>query len=81
MDRGVPTEEVLAQMRATDPPVHYLVGTPKGRLTRLRRSDRQAVAAGATRVRSSCCRKKASSTSSPKAAIASPKNELCADAS
>jgi hypothetical protein len=35
MDRGVPTEEVLAQMRATDPPVHYLVGTPKGRLTRL----------------------------------------------
>ena len=35
MDRGVPTEDVLAQMRASDPPVHYLVGTPKGRLTRL----------------------------------------------
>jgi len=35
MDRGVPTEEVLAEMRASDPPVHYLVGTPKGRLTRL----------------------------------------------
>ena len=35
MDRGIPTEEVLAQMRAADPPVHYLVGTPKGRLTRL----------------------------------------------
>jgi hypothetical protein len=35
MDRGVPTEEVLAQMRASAPPVHYLVGTPKGRLTRL----------------------------------------------
>ena len=35
MDRGVPTEEVLAQMRSSDPPVHYLVGTPKGRLTRL----------------------------------------------
>jgi hypothetical protein len=35
MDRGVPTEEVLAQMRAADPPVQYLVGTPKGRLTRL----------------------------------------------
>jgi hypothetical protein len=31
----VPTEEVLAEMRAADPPVHYLVGTPKGRLTRL----------------------------------------------
>src|SRR5207245_10054630 len=37
MARGVPTEEVLAEMRATDPPVHYLVGTPKGRLTRLER--------------------------------------------
>jgi hypothetical protein len=35
MDRGVPTEEVLAQMRRSDPPVQYLVGTPKGRLTRL----------------------------------------------
>jgi hypothetical protein len=27
--------EVLAEMRDADPPVHYLVGTPKGRLTRL----------------------------------------------
>jgi len=35
MDRGIPTEEVLAQMRQSDPPVHYLVGTPKGRLTKL----------------------------------------------
>ena len=35
MDRGVPTEEILAEMRASDPPVNYLVGTPKGRLTRL----------------------------------------------
>jgi len=35
MDRGIPTEEVLEEMRASDPPVHYLVGTPKGRLTRL----------------------------------------------
>lgn len=34
MDRGIPTEEVLAQMRTSDPPVHYLVGTPKGRLRR-----------------------------------------------
>jgi len=32
MDRGVPTEEVLEQMRQSDPPVSYLVGTPKGRL-------------------------------------------------
>ncbi len=35
MDRGVPTEEVLARMRTSDPPVQYLVGTPKGRLTKL----------------------------------------------
>ena len=34
MDRGIPTEEVLAEMRASDPPVYYLVGTPKGRLSR-----------------------------------------------
>jgi transposase len=35
MDRGIPTEEVLAQMRASQPPVSYLVGTPKGQLTAL----------------------------------------------
>jgi hypothetical protein len=35
MDRGVPTEAVLAEMRASDPPVSYLVGTPKGRLNKL----------------------------------------------
>jgi hypothetical protein len=34
MDRGIPTEPVLAEMRASDPPIYYLVGTPKGRLTR-----------------------------------------------
>lgn len=33
MDRGIPTEKVLAQMRTSDPPVRYLVGTPRGRLT------------------------------------------------
>lgn len=32
MDRGIPTEEVLNEMRETS--VYYLVGTPKGRLTR-----------------------------------------------
>jgi transposase len=35
MDRGVPTEEVLAQMRSSVPPISYLVGTPKGRLSKL----------------------------------------------
>jgi transposase len=34
MDRGIPTEEVLAEMRQSDPPVYYLVGTPKGSLTK-----------------------------------------------
>jgi transposase len=38
MDRGVPTEEVLQQMRSSDPPVQYVVGTPKGRLTALERA-------------------------------------------
>jgi len=37
MDRGIPTEAVLAEMRQSDPPVHYLVGTPKGRLSKLER--------------------------------------------
>ena len=35
MDRGIPTEATLAQMRASRPPVRYLVGTPKGRLSAL----------------------------------------------
>ncbi len=33
MNRGIPIEETLAQMRASNPPVSYLVGTPKGKLT------------------------------------------------
>jgi len=35
MDRGIPSDEVLAEMRKADPPVSYLVGTPKGRLSKL----------------------------------------------
>jgi transposase len=35
MDRGIPTEEVLEEMRRRDPPVQYVVGTPKGRLSAL----------------------------------------------
>lgn len=34
MDRGIPTEEILDELRAADSGVRYLVGTPKGRLTR-----------------------------------------------
>ena len=35
MDRGIPTEAVLEELRRSDAKVSYLVGTPKGRLTRL----------------------------------------------
>jgi transposase len=38
MDRGIPSEEVLAEMRAADPPISYLVGTPKGRLSKLEKA-------------------------------------------
>jgi transposase len=38
MDRGIPTEAVLKEMRESDPPVHYLVGTPKGRLSRFEKA-------------------------------------------
>jgi transposase len=38
MDRGIPTEEVLSQMRRADPPIYYLVGTPKGRLSKLEKA-------------------------------------------
>jgi hypothetical protein len=38
MDRGIPTEEVLAEMRNSKQPVSYLVGTPKGRLSKLEAS-------------------------------------------
>jgi hypothetical protein len=34
MDRGIPTEEILTELRGADSHVRYLVGTPKGRLTR-----------------------------------------------
>ena len=35
MDRGIPTEEQLREMREANPPVAYLVGTPRGRLSKL----------------------------------------------
>ena len=38
MDRGIPTEETLQEMREANPAVHYLVGTPKGRLTQLEKA-------------------------------------------
>jgi transposase len=35
MDRGIPTEEQLKEMREATSPVAYLVGTPRGRLSKL----------------------------------------------
>lgn len=35
MDRGIPTEEILAEMRDRQPPVYYLVGTPRSKLSQL----------------------------------------------
>ncbi len=34
MDRGIPTKKDLQAMRESEPPIHYLVGTPKGSLSR-----------------------------------------------
>ena len=38
MDRGIPTEEVLQEMRSSEQPIHYLVGTPKGRLSKMEKA-------------------------------------------
>ena len=38
MDRGIPTEASLEQMRQSDTPVYYLVGTPRGRLSALEKA-------------------------------------------
>jgi transposase len=32
MDRGIPTEEVLEEMRTSDPAIFYLVGTPRSKV-------------------------------------------------
>ena len=33
MDRGIPTEEILAEMRSPESPTFYLVGTPKSKIS------------------------------------------------
>jgi hypothetical protein len=49
MDRGIPTEAVLAEMRQSDPPVHYLVGNAQGPAEQARaRPRRQTLARGKT---------------------------------
>jgi hypothetical protein len=35
MDRGVPTESILKEMRESETPISYLVGTPRGHLSKL----------------------------------------------
>jgi len=35
MDRGIPTEETITKMKGSGYPIKYLIGTPKGRLTKL----------------------------------------------
>jgi len=83
MDRGVPTEEVLAEMRAADPPVHYLVGHAKGSLdafgkniwslSRGKRRDPGVQSLPRRRPGSSCWRKRASSRSWPRAPTVLPR--------
>ena len=35
MDRGIPTDSVLEEMRSSEPPISYLVGTPRSKLSAL----------------------------------------------
>ena len=37
MDRGIPTEAVLQEMREADPPVGYLVGTSRAKMRKMER--------------------------------------------
>jgi DDE family transposase len=67
MDRGLPTEETLEQMRSSDPPLQYLVGTPKGRLSRLEKDSESPGKTPGPVCRSSSCHKTARCTSSRKA--------------
>ena len=81
MDRGIPTEAVLEEMRTSTPPGRYLVGTPKGRLSKL--EQELAKLRGSRRApawRSNCCRRTASSTSSRRVPTASPRSAACAGA-
>jgi hypothetical protein len=50
MDRGIPTKKDLQAMAQSEPPIHYLVGRPKGSLRRHEKEllplPRQAVRPG-----------------------------------
>ena len=79
MDRGIPTEEVLSEMRSSVPPIYYLVGTPKGRLSKLETDllERpwQSVRPG---VEVKVCPKKMNFTFSLRAGTDSRRNGRCA---
>ena len=81
MDRGIPTEEVLEQMRQSDPPVQYLVGTPKGRLSSLEKQllDKPWHRRG-TESRSSCWPSTTNSMCWPKVRIGCTRSARCAGA-
>ena len=82
MDRGIPTEAVLEEMRHSDPPVKYLVGTPKGRLTPLgEATGGQALAQRAARSESETVgATRASCMCWPRVTIGSPRSARCAGA-
>jgi hypothetical protein len=80
MDRGIPTEAVLAEMRGSDPPVQYLVGTPKGRLSRLEKSSWPSLGRRPARAsRSNCWPRTVNSMCTQRASIASARNARCAN--
>jgi hypothetical protein len=83
MDRGVPTEQVLAGMRTSEPPVQDRVGTPKGRLNPPRKAARrQAVAQGARGRRGQAPRRgRRTLRLRPRAPIASATSARCAGGS
>ena len=75
-------EQRRCNARHSDPPVQYLVGTPKGRLNRLEKhlvqkpwqDARQGVQ---VKLLASCWPRKANSMSSRRVSIASPKSAPC----
>ena len=83
MDRGIPTEEVLAEMRQAEPPVSYLVGTPKGRLTRMEQALARAALAGGAPGRRGQAAERGAGTLRPGAAAvpASTRNGRCGSGS
>ena len=82
MDRGIPTEEALAEMRCADPPVWYLVGTPKAGCPNWRRRCSARLGRRCARVsRSSCSRTSSSCTFWRRATRAYTRNAQCDGAS